>query len=479
MRVLVLAVALVGCKDSATTKPATGSAVATPGDATPVDATLGPILDLVSCSPAPLPPIEPLEQIGGGRSPGGPRGGGGMGVGRLGMAGGGSKIVPTVLVGTTKENGLKGASALLHQRENRMRYCYEQAVGRTPNLTGSTTLQIDVKESGFPHEVIVENSIDNELSLCLKHIVMELKFPAPPKDMTRVTQPLTFAWAPYTQPVAEPTAWMPYASTSQLVPLEVAVTASVALQKVMPTAKIAECMKPEHTGSVRTIARIGLDGSVIAARTGGLGDDHVQACMSAAIVGVKTGAAVPLVTEVACDFVRGDPKPWLVDPRAGNVIKTIERHPLPDKVDPAATYTVLIAPSDVGYKHEEEALAFARRGAAYIVALDGNDGLPAQFLYAGRGVGAAPEPTTPLLLDGNEPLKICNGLLDATASAPFADAEKLLANAAKRCARRPCGTLLTISNAMSQSSVRAATLVAAARRAGFERIRLGSGTCPK
>jgi len=297
-----------------------------------------------------------------------------------------------------------------------------------------------------------------------------------------ITQPLTFSFTPMNQPVQEPTAWIPYATSTALVPTEIGLTAALGLQKAMPTAKLASCLGPQHTGSMRAIARIGMDGSVISARAGGFGDRVAEACISAALVGVKT-APVALVTDVACDFVRGDPAPWRIAVDAGYRVldrrfKDSPQSPVPDEPDPTQTFLVLVDPP-TSLTALRNALTAATRGAAYVVAMRTDERAPPMLLLAGRGPGAVPDPAAPLLLDAREPLRICNGLLDATATAPSADAEKLLASAARRCTHKPCPTQLTITLPTEKTVDHVATLIAAARRAGFERIRLGEGVCPQ
>ena len=491
--VVVLLAATSACKGDAPAKPdpvATGSgaprdaAIASPGSAGArseadaerrlIDAPTGPILDLVSCSPAPMPPSEPPIGLGRGRRYNG-AGGDGVGVGRLAMMGGGGPPYAHVTLGKPNEGGLKGAADVLRKHENRLRYCYEQNLGRVPTLAGTSTLTMIIKDNGHVHEVLVDKSLDDELTLCLKHMIMEMSFPKP-KAQTSYVQPITFAWTPGTlPPTPEPTAWLPYASSSALVPSDIGVVAAVNLSKVMPTAKLASCLGPQHTGSLRAIVRIGIDGTVIAARAGGMGDRVAEACISAALSGVKS-ATVPLVTEVACDFVRGDPAPWRVATESYTVIDA-SNMPQLSVPKPGEVFLVLLDPTTPG-----KAVANAVRGGtnagAYVVAMHVDAG-PPLFLLAGRGPGTVTDPAAPLTLDAREPVRICHGLLDAPASAPFVDAEKLLKGAAKRCTHKPCPTQLTIGLTDERTADEVATLVAAARRMGFERIRLGAAACPK
>ncbi len=403
------------------------------------DAPIGPILDLVSCSPAPLMPVDP----------------GPAKTARLEQA--------RVTLGKTKEAGLRGAGALLAKHENRLRFCYEQGLTRQPSIAGTSKLSIIMKDTGYPHEVIVDDSIDNELSLCLKHIVMELQFPKPAKAPVTVEQSVTFAWSPPPAPktMTEPAAWTPYASTRTLSAIEVALPVALGLQNAMPTAKLATCLGPQHTGSLRVVARVVADGNVAAARAGGFGDAKAEECIGKLLVGTGTGAPIQGPIDIACDFVRGDPAPWRV---------------AVDAYAPDATPLVVLEPTMTA-DAMKAALRTAASARAYVVALRDAADKPPLFLLAGRPHAYAADPSAPLLLDTREPLRMCGGLLTAPVSGPFTNAEQLLAGAARRCTRKPCPTLLTI--ATGRNTDETATLVAAARRAGFERIRLGEGTCPK
>jgi hypothetical protein len=473
---LVVLAFTCACKDDAPAQrvPAASGSGAR-GDAR-VDATAGPILDLVSCSPAPMPPVEPSMTLGRGYRQPGSGGRGGLGAGRLDIAGRGAAGTPArVTLGKPNEGGLKGAADVLRKHENRLRYCYEQNLGRVPTLAGTSTLTLIIKEAGYVHEVLVDNSIDDGLTLCLKHMIMEVPFPKP-NAQTRYVQPISFAWTPGTLARSpDPGAWLPYASSGAIVPSEIGVVAAVNVSRVMPTAKLASCLGPQHTGSLRAILRIGIDGSVIAARTGGFGDRVAEACIGAALVGVKS-EPVPLVTEIACDFVRGEPAPWRVATESYTVFDASKQDSL-SPPRPGEVVLVVLDPTTPG-KAVAAAMRAAAQAGADVVAIRVDGGAPL-FLLAGRDAGAVSDPASQLVLDTREPMRICHGLLDAPASAPFADAEKLLKTASKRCTHKPCPTQLTIALTDERTADDLATLIAAARRAGFERIRLGAAACPK
>lgn len=478
----LIVIALAGCKGDAPaeSKTAPKPTVVATGDAAPS----GPALELVSCTPAPLAPVELAPPFGFVPGAGATGGGGGVGIGGLTGGGGvGRGTFPRVALGRTRVTdgslGEAAAAAFVRKHENRLRYCYEQNLGRRPTLAGDTQVTLIIEPDGVPHEVIVDKSLDDNLSLCMKHTLMELKFPASRgKDRSTILQPMTFAWTPMkVDPSAgEPTAWLPYAMSPALIPTEIALPAALQLQKAIPTAKLGACLTTQ-AGLVRAIMRIGLDGSVIEARTGGIGDSAALACMSAALVGVK-GPPVSLITEVACDFKRGDAAPWRVALDAGyTVLDTVKLEPNPPAPKAGETFLVLLDPTTTA-STIATALITAGQGAGYIVAMRMEDGAPL-FLLAARPYGAIADPSAPLTLDAHDTLRVCNGLLDEPKSAPFAEAMKLLGSAARLCTHKPCPTLLTITLAKERSADELAQLVAAARRSGFERIRLGSGACPQ
>lgn len=452
--VLVAVALLAGCKGSDEEPPPRMQPP--PVTAPPIDAAppAGPSIEIQRCAAALPAPSVPVKT-------GGPR----------------------VTLGTAKVAGpvAKAAvAATLKKHANRLAYCYEQRLVRDPTVGGTSLLTIRIKPEGWVFEAHVEKSFDEELSLCVKHIVSELQFPAAAKgktDETRVEQPLTFRWlGGIPGPVIEANAWTPFAASRTLAKPTTADAVALGIRKVLPLAKLEGCFGA-HTGSLRSIMRVDAKGSVTAARSGGLGDAKAEACVSAALVGLAAEPPADAASEIVCDFTRGTPAPWRVDPAAGYAVidaaKPVAYEPAPD--DAERTFLVLADP-DTPARAIETAMSEAARGAATLVAVRYDAGAP--LLVAMRPRAMPTDPTAPFTLDTSEP-RVCGGMLDASHAGSFDQADKLLATAASRCTHKPCPATLTITLDAKRHARELAGLAGAARGAGFERIALAAGSCPK
>lgn len=438
-------------------------------------------LKLVGCSAAqaaPTPP-SPYGTIGGGRRD---HGGDGFGIGGMGRSGG-RPLTPQVTVsGRTVKGPYPKAmiASMMAKHHNRLQFCYEQRLVKNPSITGASTLSVTVLPNGHVFEASVEQSIDDELSLCLKHVISELSFGEPPAKLderTSVSQKLTFAWSPgaSSQPRPEPKAWTPFAAGPRA-PASIADPAAALFPPSLTLAKLDACLG-SHNGSFRTVVRIATDGSVIAARTGGLGDKDAETCVSTSLIGTKT-QPVSIVTEVACDFQRGDATPWRLSLDAGYTVIEAGKAYAPDAKDAEKTFVVLADPKTTSGELAT-ALLSSMRGAASLVALRADAGPPI-FVAAGPQPLSTSDPSSPLTLDTGEPLTICGGLLDESKSAPFNNADKLLGAASRRCTHRPCPSMLVISTTGTHNALELAALAGAARGVDFERIVISPGSsCPR
>jgi len=433
MRVALVLVALAACKDPPASSPP--PAPASPRDAAPLlDAVAhaspgGPVLDLVGCAPAPAPPSET------------------------------DKASPATA--TLGPVSVPAIGKVLAAHANRITFCYEQNLGRRPDLAGRSKLALIVEPKGSVHEVVVQDSLDSELSLCLKHIISELRFP-PMLARTTATTTIDFAWRhPPTKNIPL-TAWIPYASGDVLSPVEDAVIAAVALKREIPASRLAASCLLEQTGNLRAIVRVGTAGAITEAHAGGFGDAIAETCIERELRKVTIAPPAHEV-EVACDFVRGTPAPWRVSVDGGYSPSGAGR-----------TNLVVVEPS-TSAREIAALLAKVAGGAATVIAMHVDDG-PPLFVAATRHAGVVADPARPLVVDAREPLRVCGGNLSEPRSAPFAEASTLFAQAAKTCTHAPRPTQVTITLA-ERTGDELASLVAAARRAGFERIRLGAGRC--
>lgn len=475
--VAVAALSLAACKgDASKAAPKTKTPLAT-ADAGVIQSQL----KLLGCSAAQAAPTpsSPYGTIGGGRRE---HGGDGFGMGSMGRSGGRPQTPQVTVGGLTVKGPYPKATlvSMMAKHHNRLQFCYEQRLVKNPSITGSSTLAITVLPNGHVFDANVEQSIDDELSLCLKHVISELSFGASPAkgdERTLVSQKLTFAWSPGTssQPRPEPKAWTPFAAGPRA-PASVADPAAALFPPSLTLAKLESCLG-ERTGSFRTVVKIATDGGVIGARTGGLGDKDAETCVSTALIGLKT-QPVALVTEVACDFQRGDATPWRLSLDAGYTVIEAGKPYVPDDKDAEKTFVVIAEPKTTSADLATALLA-SMRGAASLVALRADAGPPI-FVAAGPQPLSTSDPSSPLTLDTRDPLTICGGLLDASKSAAFNDADKLLGAASRRCTHRPCPSMLVISTTGTHTALELAALAGAARGVDFERIVISPGSsCPR
>jgi hypothetical protein len=370
---------------------------------------------------------------------------------------------------------------MLAKHHNRLQFCYEQRLVKTPSIAGTSTLAITILPNGHVFEASVDKSIDDELSLCLKHVISESSFGEPPaktEERTAVTQALTFAWSPgpASKPRPEPKAWTPFAAGPNA-PAAVADPAAALFPPSLTLAKLEACLGT-HTGSFRSLIKIATDGGVIAARTGGLGDKEAETCVSTALIGLKS-QPVAVVSEVACDFQRGDATPWRLTLDAGYTVIEPGKPFTPDDATDADKTFVVVADPKTTSADFAAALSASARGAASLVALRADAGPPI-FVAAGPQPPSASDPSSPLTLDTRDPLMICGGLLDEAKSAVFNDADKLLAAGSRRCTHRPCPSMLVISTGGTHTALELAALAGAARGVDFERIVIApSAGCPR
>jgi hypothetical protein len=247
-----------------------------------------------------------------------------------------------------------------------------------------------------------------------------------------------------------------------------------AVGRAIPLAKLDACFG-DASGTLRSMLTIAADGRVIAARSGGVGNVEIEACASSELVEIKVAPA-ELTSEVACDFIRGEPAPWRVTLDAGYTVVDAAQPLVPSPDDPARMYVVVVD-SDTPAAQLQSALAATSAGAATIVALRADGGAP--LYVASTHAAVPPDPTTPLVLDTGDPLHVCGGVLDQPASAGFNDADKLVAVAARSCTHKPCPAQLRISLAGARPARHLAALAGVSRSVGFERIAFAPVSCPR
>jgi hypothetical protein len=392
---------------------------------------------------------------------------------------------PVVALGAMKVTGphkKAEVAAALTKHMPRLLYCYEQRLVKQPTLAGSLDLAITVQPNGRVFEVIPSNSFDEELTLCLKHIVSEVKLAeapgAKPDERSTVTQHLTFSWKPNPLPPggSEPTQWTPFAAAAPAVPA-VADAAASTFPATMTLATLEACLGT-HNGSFRSIVKIGVDGAVVSARTGGLADKAAEECVSQKLVGLKLAQSAGGAAEVACDFQRGDATPWRISLDAGyTVIDLAAAAPLPAPGPALGEKTVVVVAAPKTTSQElQAALEVASHGAASLVAIRADEGAPI-YVAAGPHAAIAQDPSAAIVLDTKDPLTVCGGMMPAPQSGPINQADVLLGAATRHCTHRPCPSELIITTAGSHNALDLAAFAGAARGVDLERVMLGTAHC--
>jgi hypothetical protein len=461
-------VALLGaCKDSGTSKlegkrpPQRAPVPAADGGAPVIRSEL----KLLGCAAAATPPASLAAQTRGG-----------------------APASPQVTLGPMTVTGLHGKAdiaASLAKHMPRLQYCYQQRLVKQPSLGGALELSITIQPNGRVFEVIPANGFDEELTLCLKHIVSEIKFPDPvkkPPGNTTVKQSLTFSWQPAKLPQTpyEPKQWTPFAAVANASPA-VADQAAATFPPSMTLSTLEACLGA-HTGSFRSMIQISKSGTVGKVRTGGLGDKAAESCVSQKLHELKLQTPVTEDVEIACDFQRGDATPWRISLDAGyTVLEAASPPPAAAATDNEQTFVVVVDPKTTA-DQLTAALEAASRGVAAIVAIRADAGAPI-YVAAGPHSAIAPDPSASIILDTGtaptDPLTVCGGLMPDAKSGPLAQADVVLGAATRHCTHRPCPAQLIITTGGGHDALDLAALAGAARGVDLERVMLGTASCRK
>src|SRR5262249_46376631 len=121
------------------------------------------------------------------------------------------------------------------------------------------------------------------------------------------------------------TPWTPYAVFDEPPPRtapRVARATEGAIRRGLPA--IAACFSgPAPVGSLRAMLAVHA-GAVEFARAGGLGD-AAGAGVARQLVGLGVAARTDDAVEIACDFARGEARPWRIAPAAGYAVLEADR----------------------------------------------------------------------------------------------------------------------------------------------------------
>jgi hypothetical protein len=130
--------------------------------------------------------------------PGGPSGRPGWGVG-VGNESGGYKTKggPKIRVPSVKTSGHMPPEVIqrvVRQNFGRMRMCYEQGLGRNPNLEGRVEVRFLIGSDGRVSSASAGSSSmpDGAVTSCVVSVFYAIGFPAPESGTVRVTYPISF-----------------------------------------------------------------------------------------------------------------------------------------------------------------------------------------------------------------------------------------------------------------------------------------------
>lgn len=468
-----------------------------PGPAPAVPEALpdaAPRLALVGCAPAaPLP--RAATDPG---SPGTPRGiapsaiGPGRPRGRDGA--------PSVIAGSPVVTGSLDRAVIERMVRGylpELRACYERELAADPEMTGTVTVAFTAGPDGKVTTTnVLGSGVSPAVSACVVRVVQTLSFPT--GQMISVSYPFQFATGGAAEPPGPVVAagphrdapWTPFALGDELPPRtapRVARAVEGAIRRGLPA--IAGCFSgPAPVGSLRAMLSVRA-GAVEGARAGGLGD-AAEACVARQLVGLGVAARVHDAVEIACDFARGEAQPWRVAAAAGYAVLETDRRGVrhgddvvtpgmiaPRPLPAGQTFLVVASPDTTGATLEL-ALEWAEQGDAALIALRDEPRAP-------RLVGVA---RTAHQLGGREPvtarpaLRLGGGTVTAcidrgAQAAPLGDpaaVDALVRQVADRCRALRCTGSLGVAIDGDATARQLLEVAGAVRRAGFERVLLGS-----
>jgi hypothetical protein len=464
----------------------------------PVAPEAEPRLAVVSCAPAaPLPrtAVDPGSPSAAPRE-----------TGPVGRRDGGA---PSVIAGSPVVQGPLDRAVIERMVRGylpELRACYGRELVAEPGMTGTVTVTFTAGPDGKVTTTnVLGSGVSAAVSACVVRVVQTLSFPT--GQMISVRYPFQFVTGgdeprsaagticsriPCGMVVAAGAPWTPFAIFDEPPPRtgqQVARAAEGAIRRDLPA--LAACFSgPAPVGSLRAMLVVRA-GAIEHARAGGLGDG-TEACVARQLVGLGVAARTDDAVEIACDFARGEARPWRVAPAAGYAVLEVDRRAVRHGDDavtpgmiaprplPAGQTFLVVASPDTPGAMLELALEWAEQGDATLIALRDGTGPP-------RLVGAA---RTAHQLGGREPviarpaLQLGRGMVTACVdrgaqAAPLADPaaiDALARRIADRCRALGCTGSLGVAFDGDATARQLLEVTAAMRRAGFARVLLGSYT---
>jgi len=468
----------------------------------PVVAEPAPRLRLVGCAPAaPLP--RTATDLGSPIARGGDDEFGSIGYPREARARGHAGA-PRVIAGSPTVTGPLDKTVverLVRSHLPQLRACYERELPGYPEMTGTVIVTFLAGPDGrVATTSVLASGVAPAVSACAVQVVQTLQFPT--GQPISVSYPFQFVVGG--EPAEPPRAvaapglragapWTPFALGDELPPRtarQIARATEGAIRGEL--AAIAACFTgPEPVGSLRAMIAVRGDGSIDSARTGGLGDAG-EACAARRLAELQVLTPAREPAEIACDFARGDARPWRVAPIAGYTVLEATAHGVrhgDDLVTPGVvaprplpaeqTFLVVASPDTPGAMLEL-ALEWTEQGDATVIALSDGPRAPlvigvARTAHQIGGVEAAT--AWPGLRVGRRTVLACvdRASQHVALGDPVA-VDDLARRVAARCRGLRCSASLGVTIDGDATAGQLLEVAGAARRAGFERVLLGSYT---
>jgi len=410
--------------------------------------------------------------------------------------------VPNVIAGTPTVSGSLDRTVverLVRGHLPQLRSCYERGLTADPAMTGAVTVTFFAGPDGHVTTTSVLGSgVAPAVSACVVRVVQMLPFPT--GQPLSVRYPFQFVigsvGAESPSGVPAPGAhrdapWTPFALGDETPAAAAAIVARATEGAIrMGFRAIAGCFSgPAPVGSLRAMIAIRGDGSIDSARTGGLGD-VAEACVARQLVELHVASRVHEAAEVACDFARGEARPWRVAPLAGyTVIEASQRGVRlgNDVVTPGAlaprplpanqTFLVVAGPETTGAMLEL-ALAWTEQGDATLIALRDGTRSPLVIGVArtAHQIGGLERVTIgpALRLSGGMLTACVDRASERAAPGDPVAVDALVRRVATRCHALRCSASLGVMIDADATASQLFDVAGAARRAGFERVLLGS-----
>lgn len=393
-----------------------------------------------------------------------------------------------LLAGSTTA-GVSGeeVARVLRGRLDELRACYAREATKSFRAGGNLRLVFTVTTQGRAADVSISGT-STPFESCVGQALAGAQFPRPKLGILRVGYELDLA--PPQATVAAP--WTPFAIDALPPPAAAPAMARAAAGALRGRLdRFGACFHGfAPTGSVRAMLDLDDSGTLRAARVGGLGDRETERCLGRALAGLVVPSPMLQTAEVACDLSRGDARRWRIDPHDYDVIRATRsgvahggQTLAPTVTDPEPlpgnrTYLVVVD-ADTPGTVLELALAWAFEGDTTIVAAADPAGGPPAVIGAGRSTYALGD--THDATDAQEiSLELYGDAISAclggdTDTVPVAEAGRLAQRLAAACRKRPCvGTVALAVDGGAPASLLPG-VIDGLRRAGFERVLIGSG----